>query len=133
MRINPIGIVHNDLQPGVSAPRQRAERSVIEVWPELQDGLCGIEVGQYLVILFQFHLSPSAAPLLQHPQGDQSQPLRGVFALRSPHRPNPIGLTTVRVLGIDGNKLIVSGLDAYDGTPVLDIKPYVPYLDAPGE
>jgi len=134
--MEPIGFVHNDLQPGTSPPRKRSARSIIKIRPELAEGLRGIEPGQYLVLLFQFHLAPPPAPLLQHPQGDRARPVRGVFALRSPHRPNPIGLTTVRVLRVAGNELTVSGLDAYDGTPVLDIKPYIPFLDeaeAPGQ
>jgi tRNA-Thr(GGU) m(6)t(6)A37 methyltransferase TsaA len=61
--------------------------------------------------------------LLQHPRGDQGQPQRGVFALRSPHRPNPIGVTIVNLLAVERNVLRVSGLDAINGTPVLDLKP----------
>jgi tRNA (adenine37-N6)-methyltransferase len=62
--------------------------------------------------------------LQQRRRGDPQEPLRGVFAVRSPRRPNPIGLTTVKLLHIEGNTLTVAGLDAWDGTPVLDIKPY---------
>ena len=69
--------------------------------------------------------------MLQHPEGDPKNPLRGVFTLRSPRRPNSIGLSTVRVVEAQGNKLIVAGLDAYDGSPILDIKPYIPYQDEP--
>ncbi len=126
-----IGIVHNELRRGITPPCQKSPRSVIEIMPSYADGLQGIEPGQVLVIVFQFHLSQTPVPLLQHPQGDTSQPRRGVFALRSPLRPNPIGLTTVRVLDVKENKLIVAGLDAFDGTPVLDIKPYIAWVDEP--
>ncbi len=126
-----VGIVHNELKRGITPPRQKSPRSVIEILPSYAEGLQGIEPGQALVIVFQFHLSQAPAPLLQYPQGDTSRPRRGVFALRSPLRPNPIGLTTVRVLDVKENKLIVAGLDAFDGTPVLDIKPYVAWLDEP--
>jgi tRNA (adenine37-N6)-methyltransferase len=129
--MKPIGVIHNNLGPGISAPRQRAERSELEILPELAEGLQGIAPGQHIVVLFQFHLSREIAPLLQHPEGDPKNPLRGVFTLRSPRRPNPIGLSTVRVLEIQDNRLVVAGLDAYDGSPILDIKPYIPYQDEP--
>lgn len=129
--MRPIGIVHNELRRGITPPRQKSPRSVIEVMPSYAEGLQGIEPGQALVIVFLFHLSQKPVPLLQHPQGDTSRPRRGVFALRSPLRPNPIGLTTVRVLDVKENKLIVAGLDAFDGTPVLDIKPYIAWVDEP--
>ncbi len=131
LTLRPIGVVRNELRRGVSAPRARAPRSVIELRPELAEGLDGLAPGQDLVIVFAFHQSAGPAPLRQHRQGDPQEPLLGVFSLRSPHRPNPLGLTTVRVLEVEGNRLVVAGLDAYDGTPVLDIKPYVAWLDAP--
>ena len=75
-----------------------------------------------LLVVFVFHRS-QGFDLLQHPRGNQSRPKRGVFALRSPNRPNPIGITEVELLAIEGNILTVSGLDAINGTPVLDLKP----------
>jgi tRNA (adenine37-N6)-methyltransferase len=68
-----------------------------------------------------------------HPRGDASRPLTGLFNTRAPSRPNPIGLTLVRLLAINENSLTVKGLEALDGTPVLDIKPYVPGIDQPRE
>jgi formylmethanofuran dehydrogenase subunit E len=120
----PIGMVHSALTADTAAPRERAEAS-IHVYPEFSAGLLGIEGFERLQVLFVFHRAPANAPLHQHPRGDQTVPRRGVFALRSPHRPNPIGLTTVRLLAVEGNVLRVDGLDAWDGSPVLDIKPYV--------
>jgi formylmethanofuran dehydrogenase subunit E len=122
---NPIGVVHNELVSGEAPSRARSPSSRIEVSPEYVEGLLGIEAHERLEIVFCFDKAPSDAPLLQHPQGDVQRPRRGVFALRSPHRPNPVGLTTVRLLAVEGNELVVSGLDAWDGSPVLDIKPYV--------
>jgi tRNA-Thr(GGU) m(6)t(6)A37 methyltransferase TsaA len=87
-----------------------------------------------LVVLFAFHRSrPFSGQdgLLQHPEGDPARERRGVFALRSPFRPNPIGSTVVRVISVEGNKLVVSGLDAHDGTPILDLKKYTAWVDEP--
>ena len=86
------------------------------------------------MVVFHFHRS-RGYELLQHPRGDPSRPRRGVFALRSPRRPNPIGLTVVDLLAIEGNVLRVRGLDAFAGTPVLDLKPVrtgVPEADLAG-
>jgi len=73
------------------------------------------------MIVFHFHLVQSYV-LLQHPRGDRSRPKRGVFALHTPYRPNPIVVTVVDLLAVEGNVLRVRGLDALNGTPVLDIK-----------
>lgn len=127
--MRPIGIVRKDLGVHRTRTRARSAESVIVVYPEYADGLVGIEGCGQLQILYCFDKAPGDAPLKQHPMGDHSAPERGVFALRSPHRPNPIGLTTVRLLHVRGAELTVSGLDAWDGTPVLDIKPHVTSLD----
>ena len=127
--LRAVGVIHNDLPPHRAPPRSRSERSVIEVFPEYAAGLLDIETCTHLQIVFCFDKAPDgAAPLRQHPQGDRAKPLRGVFALRSPRRPNPIGLTTVELLEVRGCELVVGGLDAWDDTPVLDIKPHVPAL-----
>ncbi len=128
--MRPIGTVHSPLRAGEAPPRARADKAVLELHPELADALVGLELGSRLQVLFQFHRATSLAPLQQYPQGDYARALRGVWALRSPHRPNGIGLTTVRLLRIEGHSLHVAGLDAWDGSPVLDIKPYAPSLDA---
>jgi len=123
--MRPVAVIHNELRPGEAPPRVKSERSLIVVYPEFADALRHIEEAEELDVLFYLSHAPAQPPLLQHRRGDSSEPLRGVFALRSPHRPNPIGLTTVRFLSARGNELVVSGLDAWDGTPVLDIKPHV--------
>jgi len=107
-----------------SAPQQTiaAEESRIILDEELVDGLAGLRLGERLLVTFFFDRS-EGFDLRQHPRGDKSRPLRGVFALRSPRRPNPIGVTQVELLSVAGNVLVVRGLDALNGTPVLDIKP----------
>ncbi len=103
---------------------------MIELRPELAPGLEGLEPGQFLWVLFYFH--QSGQPLLKvHPRGDPSRPLTGVFATRAPVRPCPIGLSLVRLEAVDGHRLTVRDLEALDGTPILDLKPYVSSLDTP--
>ena len=118
----PIGRVENRFDRGASGDEMRASESRIVVNQELARGLEGITPGQQLLVVFHFDRS-TGYDLLQHPRGDRSRPARGVFALRSPRRPNPIGITQVEVLDVEGNALRVKGLDAYNGTPVLDLKP----------
>ena len=89
--------------------------------PEYQEGLDGIAPGQTIVVLFWLHQA-SRDILKVYPRGDRTKGLRGVFATRSPVRPNPIAISELKVLAIHGNKLEVSGLDILDGTPILDIK-----------
>jgi tRNA-Thr(GGU) m(6)t(6)A37 methyltransferase TsaA len=90
--------------------------------PDMAPGLDGLERETRLLVVFRFHLAEDYE-LHQHPRGDRSRPRRGVFALRSPRRPNSIGVTEVDLLEIRGNEILVRGLDAVDGTPVLDLKP----------
>lgn len=117
-----IGHVDNAFAEPVAPDLIRTAESRIILEPQLVAGLQGVEPGQQLMIIFYFHRS-QGYELQQHPRGDRSRPKRGVFALRSPHRPNPIGVTVVDLLAIKGNVLHVRGLDAIKGTPVLDIKP----------
>ncbi|MCL6429868.1 MAG: tRNA (N6-threonylcarbamoyladenosine(37)-N6)-methyltransferase TrmO [Anaerolineae bacterium] len=117
-----IGHVENPFRD-IAAPEEiRAEESRVVLDPALTDGLEGLEPGQRIMVIFHFDRS-HGYELRQHPRGDRTQPRRGVFALRSPRRPNPIGVTVVDLVAIEGNVLRVRGLDALDGTPVLDIKP----------
>jgi tRNA-Thr(GGU) m(6)t(6)A37 methyltransferase TsaA len=129
VRFQPIGVVRSackepaDLPPPAFAPPRFFERSTgeIEIFPEFAAGLDGLEGFSHIIVLFHFHRS-GPAKLKVVPPG-RSKP-RGVFATRSPHRPNPLGLSVLRLLGLDGRVLEVSGLDLVDGTPILDIKPY---------
>jgi tRNA-Thr(GGU) m(6)t(6)A37 methyltransferase TsaA len=118
----PIGHVENAFDELARPEDIRAVRSRIVLNPNLVPGLLGLEPGQQIMVVFVFHRSVGFA-LRQHPRGDPSRPVRGVFALRSPRRPNPIGVSAVRLVAVNRNILEVDGLDAISGTPVLDIKP----------
>lgn len=120
--LTPIGFVENDHDEAAPAPEIGADESRIVLRPELARGLTGMEAGQNVMVLFYFDRT-TEYELLQHPRGDRSRPTRGVFTLRSPRRPNPIGVTVVEVLAVEDNVLRVRGLDALNGTPVLDLKP----------
>ncbi len=118
----PIGHVES-VFAGLAAPEELASvESQIVLDPGLVEGLRGLEPGQCVTVVFHFHRS-QGYDLTQHPRSDRSRPELGVFALRSPRRPNPIGITIVELLAIEDNVLRVRGLDAIDGTPVLDLKP----------
>ena len=93
---------------------------------ELTEALEGIQDFSHLFVLFWMHkIAEKEKGIMKvHPRGRRDMPLLGVFATRTPHRPNPIGLTRVKLLGVEGNVVTVQGLDAFDGTPVLDIKPF---------
>jgi formylmethanofuran dehydrogenase subunit E len=117
-----IGHVENDFDEPAPPSEIRAIESRIVIDPSLTEGLRGLEPGRRIMVVFCFHRS-QGFDLLQHPQGDRSRPRRGVFALRSPRRPNPIGVTVVDLVALEGNVLRVRSLDAINGTPVLDLKP----------
>lgn len=123
--IEPIGIIRSGLTSLEAAPLQ-GDEGAPEAWLELTDrvaqGLLGIRAGDELIVLTWFHRA--RRDLLQvHPRGKAEAPLRGVFATRSPHRPNPVGLHRVSVLEVSGNRLKVAPVEAIDGTPIVDIKP----------
>lgn len=122
MTATEIGHVENDFSEASPPDAIAAAESRVVLEPKFSTGLRGLVTGQKLLVVFHFHLS-TGYELLQHPRGDSSRPRRGVFALRSPRRPNPIGVTEVELVEMEGNVLTVRGLDALDGTPILDIKP----------
>ena len=129
--LTPIGYVERDEEDeGLSGDELRTRPARIVLDPALTGGLLGLEPGSHIVVLFYCHRS-TGYDLQVHPRGDPSRPLRGVFAVRSPCRPNPIGVTTVRVRRVEGNVMEVVGLDALDGSPVLDIKGYASFYDTP--
>ena len=121
MDLVPIGKVHSPLKSTGTRERVKAR---IEIFPEYAEGLKGIEAYEELLVLYWMDRleEKDRKILIVHPRGDASRPKRGVFSTRSPLRPNPIGLSKVRLLGRDGNVLEVDGLDAVDGTPVIDLK-----------
>ena len=107
------------------APRQGDEgapNAYLMLDPDVQPGLDGIAVGEEIIVLSWLHEADRNV-LRVRPRGDLSRPEQGVFTTRAPSRPNPIGLHHVRILGIDGPRLHVSGLEAIDGTPIVDLKP----------
>ncbi len=126
----PIGHVEGHFREYAPSEEMRRHSSRIVVRRELAPGLLGLEPGQHILVLFHFHRAVGYE-LQLHPGHDPSRPLRGVFATRSQYRPNGIGATVARILALEGNVLTVAGLDAQDGSPVLDLKPYAPDFDAP--
>jgi tRNA-Thr(GGU) m(6)t(6)A37 methyltransferase TsaA len=113
-----------DIYPIGYVRKLEGDRSEIKVFPRFAEGLKGINRREHLLILFWMHrlLPPHRRVMLVHPMGDKAREKLGVFALRSPMRPNPIGVTRVKLIEISENRIIVEGLDALDGSPVIDIK-----------
>ncbi|HEY3496585.1 MAG TPA: tRNA (N6-threonylcarbamoyladenosine(37)-N6)-methyltransferase TrmO [Polyangiaceae bacterium] len=132
----PIGVVHSPFRERSAAPRQpsaaKEVRGRIELYAQrgFEHALSDIEAWPYLWVIFWFHLNRGWRPKVLPPRSARR---RGLFATRAPHRPNPLGLSVVKLERVEGLVLHVSGLDILDGTPVLDIKPYVPYADAISE
>jgi tRNA-Thr(GGU) m(6)t(6)A37 methyltransferase TsaA len=124
----PVGFIHSPLKQREDAPRQGSEGAPdawLDVKPEVAEGLDGLAVGDKIIVITWFHQAQRDI-LKLHPRDDKTIPLTGVFATRSPDRPNPLGLHHVTVLAIDGNSLKVGPIEAIDGTPVVDIKPVLP-------
>jgi tRNA-Thr(GGU) m(6)t(6)A37 methyltransferase TsaA len=120
----PIGFVESDFKGIQDDPDIFHETiSRIRILDDFAEGLFQLERYGRLYVIFRFDRAEGYR-LVIHPRGDANRPERGVFATRSPYRPNPIGLSVVELVGIDGNVLTVRDLDAIDGTPVLDIKPW---------
>ena len=126
----PIGVIHSPFQDLSGMPIQPTGEAsapgTVEIFPEFEDGLKDLDGFSHVILIYYLH-KVSGAKLTVTPFLD-SEP-RGIFATRAPTRPNPIGLSVVRLLGIEGNMLRVENLDILDGTPLLDIKPYVPEFD----
>lgn len=123
--VHPIGHVESPLTDRADAPRQGDEgapEAVLVFRPEVADGLRDLRAGAEVLVLTWLDRADRDV-LVVHPRGETSRPREGVFSTRSPDRPNPIGLHRVRVLAVDGVRLRVAGLEALDGTPVVDVKP----------
>lgn len=129
--IEPIGFIRSELTRLEAAPLQ-GDEGAPEAWLELAPlaapGLAGIVAGDELVVLTWLHRARRDV-LQVHPRGNPDRPLRGVFATRSPDRPNPVGLHRVSVLEVAEHKLRVAPLEAIDGTPIVDIKPVLAGAD----
>ena len=138
----PIGTIHSPFKEhadtpvqGIFSPESAGE---IEVFPQYAEGLKDLSGFSYIILLYHFHRSQGYS-LLKRPflddedKGKSGKPGKpdkhGLFATRAPSRPNPIGISIVRLDKVKGNRLAVSEVDVIDGTPLLDIKPYLPYFD----
>jgi len=124
--MHPIGTVHSPFTDRAEIPMgpgaKHDAEGTLEVRSDLEAGLTDIEGFSHLYVIWVFHKAERSELVGTPPTDDRPH---GVFATRAPYRPNPIGLTVVRLLGRDGNRLRVRGLDMLDGTPILDIKPYL--------
>lgn len=129
--LKPIGTIHTPYIPTLPIPEQPVQDAPGEFWislnPEYVEGLSELSSYRYITLLFyldkvsekSLKVNPSIAPELEV----------GIFASRSPRRPNPLGLSVVELRGIEGNEILISSIDAYNGTPLLDIKPYIKSID----
>jgi tRNA-Thr(GGU) m(6)t(6)A37 methyltransferase TsaA len=133
LTIEPIGYVRSPFHDRAEAPRQPRAGEGVEATIELIAGrgydraLFDIEGWDYLWVLFWFHRNKGWRPQVLPPRSDRR---RGVFSTRSPHRPNPLGISVVKLLSVRKLTVHIAGCDMLDGTPVLDLKPYVPWSDA---
>ncbi|PNX53542.1 MAG: tRNA (N6-threonylcarbamoyladenosine(37)-N6)-methyltransferase TrmO [Thermoplasmata archaeon M9B2D] len=130
IRYKPIGTIHSPFKEQRGTPIQpisgKGTKATVEVFPEYAKGLQDIEGFSHIILLYHFHLSKTIS-LVSIPFMDDAP--HGIFAIRSPNRPNPIGISIVRLINRNKNILHVEDLDIVDGTPLLDIKPYVPEFD----
>ena len=131
IRIKPIGVVHSPFKDPVGVPKDSTDgmsyRGTVEIFPEYKEGLKDLDGFSHIIILFYFHKS-EYSHLIVKPFLDDT--LRGVFSTRSPHRPNYIGLSLVELQKIEDNIIYIKGIDMIEGTPVLDIKPYIPEFES---
>jgi tRNA-Thr(GGU) m(6)t(6)A37 methyltransferase TsaA len=123
IKLKPIGIIHSPFKTkeDIIADKEKEAIAEIEVFKKYQEGLRDIDGFSHIIILWLFHESQGYS---LHVKPLHHEGLRGVFATRHPNRPNPLGVTTVELLKRNKNLLKVKGIDAFDGTPLLDIKPY---------
>ena len=135
----PFGVVRSPYRNRIDAPHQAPvvagteagapAEATLELDPSIpEEALRDLEGFERVWLIFAFHRSEGWAPLVQPPRGPRAK--RGVLATRSPHRPNALGLSAVELVAVEGRTLRLRGVDLLDGTPVLDLKPYVPYADA---
>lgn len=127
----PIGVVHSSFKSASGMPIQpsgeAAGAGTVEIVPDYEAGLSDLEGFSHIILLYHFH-QVKETKLTVTPFLDEEP--HGIFATRAPTRPNPIGLSVVELIGREGNVLHVANLDILDGTPVLDVKPFVPAFDA---
>lgn len=128
----PIGVFHTEFTPKTGAPRQGIllpeTKGQIEIYPKYRSALSTLCLFEYIIVIFHFSEVKSWQPTV-NPPGASHEHNFGLFATRSPKRPNPIGFSVVKLENIKDGILYISGVDAFEGTPVLDIKPYLPSID----
>jgi len=130
IRYKPIGIIHSPFKEPKGTPIQptaaKGVDGAVEVFPEYVEGLKDLDGFSHIILIYHFHLSRKFSLKVKPFMDDQ---IRGVFSTRAPSRPNPIGISVVRLIKIEKNVLHIRDVDIIDGTPLLDIKPYVPEFD----
>jgi tRNA-Thr(GGU) m(6)t(6)A37 methyltransferase TsaA len=128
----PVGVFHTEYMPGTGAPRQGIllpeVKGRIEIYPEYQNALKALELFEYIIVIYHLDRAGKWKDTVKPPASNPDYTF-GLFATRSPNRPNPIGIATIKLEKIENCILYVSGIDAFDDTPVLDIKPYLPSID----
>jgi len=131
---NPIGVYHTSYTTQTGAPRQGIlmpeTKGTIEIFPQYHSALNTLNLFEYIIVLYHFSEVERWEPMVNPPASSHEHNF-GLFSTRSPKRPNPIGLSIVKLEKIENGILYVSGIDAFEGTPVLDIKPYLPSVDCP--
>jgi len=131
MNFEPIGIIHSPFKKSVGTPIQpkagKGIEGTVEVFAKFADGLADLDGFSHLILICHFHLAHNYKLTIIPYMDDQKH---GVFATRAPSRPNPIGISVVRLNRIENNILYIQDVDIIDGTPLLDIKPYVPEFDS---
>ena len=130
IKYKPIGVIHSPFKEPKGTPIQppgaKGIAGRVEIFSQYAEGLEDVEGFSHIILIYHFHLS-KAASLKVKPFMDTE--MHGIFAIRGPSRPNPIGISVVRLVGIEENMLHIQDVDIVDGTPLLDIKPYVPEFD----
>jgi len=130
IKYKPIGVVHSLFKEPKGTPIQPAGAKnidgTVELFPEYAEGLKDLEGFSHIILIYHFHLAKGAS-LKVRPYMDSE--VHGVFAMRGPSRPNPVGISVVRLVRIEENILYIQDVDVVDGTPLLDMKPYVPEFD----
>ena len=130
IKYKPIGVIHSPFKEPRGTPIQPAgakdTKGIVEIFPEYAEGLKDIEGFSHIILLYHFHLSKGSTLIAKPFMDNQTH---GVFAMRGPSRPNPIGISVVRLAKVEGKMLHIRDVDIVDGTPLLDVKPYVPEFD----
>ncbi len=130
IKYKPIGIIHSPFKEPKGTPVQstgaKGIDGTVEVFPEYAEGLMDVEGFSHIILIVHFHLSKKASLKIKPYMDNQ---VHGIFAIRGPSRPNPIGISIVHLVRIEENTLHIQDIDIVDGTPLLDIKPFVPEFD----